>query len=256
MKKKIISMIVAATMITSIVGCGSKDSSTSGTANDGAQEKKKLVMATNPEFPPYEYRDGNDIVGIDVEIAKAIADDLGMELKVESMEFDSIIPSVTSGKADVGIAGMTVTDKRKKNVDFTDSYATSTQVMIVKEDNAEITKPDDLSGKKVGVQTGTTGDIYVSDQKNVDVSRFSKGMEAVQSLTQGKIDAVVIDREPAKAFVEKNEGIKILDEAYTNEDYAIAVKKGNTELVEKINASLKKLKDSGELQKIVDKYIK
>lgn len=253
MKKKIISMIVAATMITSIVGCGSKDT---GSSSNGSQEKRTLVMATNPEFPPYEYRDGNDIVGIDVEIAKAIADDLGMELKVESMEFDSIIPSVTSGKADVGIAGMTVTDKRKKNVDFTDSYATSTQVMIVKEDNAEITKPDDLSGKKVGVQTGTTGDIYVSDQKNVDVSRFSKGMEAVQSLTQGKIDAVVIDREPAKAFVEKNEGIKILDEAYTNEDYAIAVKKGNTELVEKINASLKKLKDSGELQKIVDKYIK
>lgn len=252
MKKKILSVVLAATMITSFVACGSKDSKETGADTN---KKQTLTMATNPEFPPYEYRDGSNVIGIDADIAKAIAEDLGMELKIESMEFDSIIPAVNSGKADIGVAGMTVTPDRKKNVEFTDSYATSTQVMIVKEDNTAITKPDDLAGKKVGVQTGTTGDIYVSDQKSVEVNRFSKGMEAVQSLTQGKVDAVVIDREPAKEFVKQNSGIKILDEAYTNEDYAIAVKKGNTELVEKINTSLKKLKDSGELQKIVDKYI-
>ncbi|MDO5291913.1 MAG: basic amino acid ABC transporter substrate-binding protein [bacterium] len=252
MKKKIVSMLLAATVMTSLVACGSKES---GTAD--SNEKKVLTMATNAEFPPYEYRDGNDIVGIDVDIAKAIADDLGMELKVNSIEFDSIIPAVNSGKADIGVAGMTVTPDRKENVEFTDSYTTSTQIMIVKEDNTDITKPEDLKGKKVGVQTGTTGDLYVSDkEKGIEVSRFSKGMEAVQSLTQGKVDAVVIDSEPAKEFVKQNTGIKILDESYTNEDYAIAVKKGNTELTEKINASLKKLKESGELQKIIDKYIK
>ncbi|MDO5522023.1 MAG: basic amino acid ABC transporter substrate-binding protein [bacterium] len=248
MKKKILSVVLAVTMMTSFVACGSKE-----TGSDG---KKTLTMATNAEFPPYEYREGNNIVGIDVDIAKAIADDLGMELKVDSIEFDSIIPAVNSGKADIGVAGMTVTPDRKENVEFTDSYTTSTQVMIVKEDNTTITKPDNLSGKTVGVQTGTTGDIYVTDKKDIEVKRFSKGMEAVQSVMQGKIDAVVIDREPAKEFVKQNTGIKILDEAYTQEDYAIAVKKGNTELVDKINASLKKLKENGELQKIIDKYIK
>ncbi len=251
MKKKLVGLLVTMGIVTSMVACGSKESGTSSTS-----EKKQLIMATNPEFPPYEFRDGNKIVGIDAEIAEAIAKDLGMELKIEGMEFDSIILAVDSGKADIGVAGMTVTEDRKENVDFTDSYATSTQVIIIKEDNKDITKPEDLKGKEVGVQTGTTGDLYVSEKEEITVSRFSKGMEAVQSLTQGKIDAVVIDREPAKEFVKENKGIKIVDKEYTKEDYAIAVKKGNTELVNKINASLKKLKESGELQKIVDKYIK
>lgn len=212
-------------------------------------------MATNAEFPPYEFHDGGTIVGIDAEIAGAIAEKLGMELQIEDMAFDSIIPAVSSGKADVALAGMTVTEDRKANVDFTDTYAQAAQVIIVKEDSA-VAGPEGLEGKKVGVQQGTTGDIYVTDEMGEDaVERYNKGFEAVESLKQGKIDAIVIDREPAKVFVSENEGLKILDEAYTEEEYAIAVKKGNTELLDQINGALKELKESGDLQKIVDKYI-
>lgn len=213
-----------------------------------------LTMATNAEFPPYEFHEGGKIVGIDAEIAAAIADKLGMELKIEDMAFDSIIPAVVSGKADFGAAGMTVLPERLQSVDFTDTYAEAAQVIIVKEGSAIVGK-DDLNGKKIGVQLGTTGDIYAGDIPDAAVERYNKGMEAVQALSQNKIDAVVIDREPAKVFVKENEGLKILDEAYTVEQYALAVKKGNTELTEKINGAIKELQESGELQKIVDKYI-
>ena len=213
-----------------------------------------LTMATNAEFEPWEYKEGDNIVGIDADIAAAVADKLGMELKIEDMAFDSIIPAVTSGKADIGLAGMTVTEDRLENVDFSDTYAHATQVVIVKEDS-DIASPDDLEGKKIGVQLGTTGDIYAGDIKDATVERYNKGFEAVQALTQDKIDAVVIDGEPAKVFVKENEGLKMLDEAFTEEDYAIAVAKGNDELLDKINTALGELKDSGELDKIVDKYI-
>ena len=149
---------------------------------------------------------------------------------------------------------MTVTEDRLENVDFSDTYAHATQVVIVKEDS-DIASPDDLEGKKIGVQLGTTGDIYAGDIKDATVERYNKGFEAVQALAQGKIDAVVIDGEPAKVFVKENEGLKMLDEAFTEEDYAIAVAKGNDELLDKINTALGELKDSGELDKIVDKYI-
>ena len=170
------------------------------------------------------------------------------------MAFDSIIPAVTSGKADFGAAGMTVTEDRKKNVDFTDTYATATQVIIVKEDS-DIAGPDDLVGKTFGVQLGTTGDIYAGDIEDAEVEQYNKGFEAVQALTQGKIDAVVIDGEPAKEFVAQAEGLKILDEAFTEEEYAIAVAKGNDDLREKINDALAKLKESGKIDEIVAKYI-
>ena len=193
-------------------------------------------MATNAEFPPYEYHDGDAIVGIDGEIAKAIADELGMELEIEDIAFDSIIPEIVSGKADMGLAGMTVTEDRMQSVDFSDTYAKASQKIIVTEDS-EIASPDDLKGVIVGVQLGTTGDIYVSDLEadGTTVERYNKGFEAVQALSQGKIDAVVIDGEPAKTFVAETEGLKILEESFTDEEYAIAVKKGNTELLEKIN---------------------
>ena len=216
-----------------------------------------LVMATNAEFEPYEYHEGDDIVGIDADIAQAICDKLGYELKIEDMEFDSILPAVQSGKADFGAAGMTVTEDRKASVDFSDTYATASQMIIVKEDS-EIAGPDDLKGVTVGVQLGTTGDIYVSDLEadGTTVERYNKGFEAVQALSQGKIDAVVIDGEPAKTFVSETEGLKILDEAFTVEEYAIAVKKGNTELLDKVNGALETLKDNGTLDEIVAKYIK
>lgn len=251
--KKLISTLLIAACVFSLAACGSKKEETESKEESG-KESDTLVMATNAEFPPYEYYEGDEVVGIDAEIAQAIADELGMTLKIEDMAFDSIIPAVTSGKADFGAAGMTVTEDRKKNVDFTDTYATATQVIIVKEDS-DIAGPDDLVGKKIGVQLGTTGDIYAGDIEDAEVEQYNKGFEAVQALTQGKIDAVVIDGEPAKEFVAQAEGLKILDEAFTEEEYAIAVAKGNDELREKINDALAKLKESGKIDEIVAKYI-
>ena len=219
-----------------------------------AEDDNVLVMATNAEFPPYEYREGDEIVGIDAEVAALIADKLGMELEIEDMAFDSVLAAVQSGKADIAMAGITVTEDRKMTVDFTDTYTKATQMIIVTEDS-EIAGPDDLEGKTIGVQLGTTGDIYVDDVADATVERYNKGFEAVQALIQGKVDAVVIDGEPAKVFVEQNEGIKLLDEAFTEEEYAIAIAKDNTELLEKVNTALNELKDSGEFQKVVDKYI-
>ena len=289
MKKKIISMIMMTVMATSLMACGGTASDTaksetvteaatggseqatatteqaadtaasaavSGSINgDGVGTAGTLIMATNAEFPPYEYHDGDNIVGIDAEIAAAISEKMGCKLQIEDIAFDSVIPEVTSGKADIGMAGMTVTEERKQSVDFSDTYAEASQVIIVKDDSA-IASPDDLKDKIIGVQTGTTGDIYATDDfgdKNVE--RYNKGMEAVQALSQGKIDAVIIDREPAKVFVKENTGLKILDEAYTTEEYAIAVAKGNTKLLSNINAALAELKADGTLDKIVSKYI-
>ncbi|GAA0273582.1 basic amino acid ABC transporter substrate-binding protein [Muricomes sp. OA1] len=254
MKKKVLSVLLVAVCVLSMAACGSKkEDSSAGDAGDSGK-KEKLVMATNAEFPPYEFYEGKEVVGIDADIAAAVAEEMGMELEIEDMAFDSIITAVTSGKADIGAAGMTVTEDRLENVDFTDTYATATQVIIVKDDSA-IAGPDDLTGKKIGVQLGTTGDIYADDIEDATVERYNKGFEAVQALQQGKIDAVIIDGEPAKEFVKEAEGLKILDEAFTEEEYAIAVKKGNDELKEKINDALANLKESGKLDEIVAKYI-
>lgn len=281
MKKNVLVLAAAVCMAAALTACGSSNSATETTtaaaetttaaaadttAAESADETTaaaaentdtaggKIIMVTNAEFPPYEYHESDTIVGIDAEIAQAIADKMGMELEIQDMAFDSLIPALQSGKADFVAAGMTVSEDRLKNVDFTDTYAQAAQVIIVKSDSA-VASPDDLTGKKIGVQTGTTGDIYADDIENAEVQRFNKGMEAVMALTQGKLDAVIIDREPAKVFVKENEGLMILDEAFTEEEYAIAVKKGNTELLDKMNAAIGELKESGELQKIVDKYI-
>lgn len=250
MKKKVLSLLLAAACVVSLAACGGSGED----KKDGAEEKETLVMATNAEFPPYEYYEGDSVVGIDIDIAAAIAEELGMELKVEDMDFDSIIPAITSGKADFGAAGMTVTEDRLASVNFTDTYAKATQVIIVKEDS-DIKGPDDLVGKKIGVQLGTTGDLYSGDIEDATVEQYKKGFEAVQAVSQGKIDAVVIDGEPAKEFVADAEGLKILDEAFTEEEYAIAVAKDNEELTEKINDALASLKESGKLDEIVAKYI-
>ena len=249
MKKKIVLTGLILAMAISTMACSKKDAQTSGTADSDT-----LVMATNAEFPPYEYLDGSDFKGIDVEIAQAIADDLGKELVIEDMAFDSIITAVQSGKADIGLAGMTIDEDRLKNVDFSDTYTTAKQVIIVKK-GSDITTVDGLEGKIIGVQLGTTGDIYANDVKDATVERYNKGFEAVQALSQGKIDAVIIDIEPAKVFVSQSEDIEILEEEFAVEEYAIAIKKGNEELQKQINESLDKLKESGELQTIIDKYI-
>ena len=216
-------------------------------------------MATNAEFPPYEYHEGDEIVGIDAEIAAAIAEKLGMELQIEDMAFDSLIPAIQSNKADMVLAGMTVTEDRLENVNFSDSYATGVQVVIVKEDS-DIKSVDDLfadgANHSIGVQTATTGDIYCTDDYGQEhVKQFNNGPLAVAALVNGQVDCVVIDQEPAKNYVAANSGLKILDTAYADEDYAIAIKKGNTELLDKVNGALKELQDDGTVQSIVDKYI-
>ncbi len=215
-----------------------------------------LTMGTNATFPPYEYKDGDDVVGIDAEIAQALADKLGLQLEIVDMDFDSLVASVQSGKIDMSLAGMTVTEERKQNVDFTDSYATGVQVIIVKEDS-DIASADDLEGKLIGVQQGTTGHLYCADDFGEEnVIPYANGATAVQALLQGKVDCVVIDQEPAKAFVEANEGLKILETAYTTEDYAAAVSKDNPALTAALNSALQELKDDGTIQGILDKYIK
>ena len=254
MKKiaKLVSVLAALAIAVLCCGCGSK----SMTAQEG-----KLIMATNAEFPPYEYKDGDDIVGIDAEVAKLIADKLDLELEIADVDFDSIIPGVQSGKYDMGMAGMTVTDERKEKVNFSDSYATGVQVVIVKEDS-DIKSIDDLDGKKIGAQQGTTGYIYASATPEnggygeEKVTGYQNGALAVEALKGGKVDCVIIDNEPAKAYVAANEGLKILDTEYVTEDYAICFAKENTELQTKVNDALKALIEDGSVKKVVDKYIK
>ena len=240
--KKLIALLVALMML--------------GTA---AAMADTLTMGTNASFPPYEFYENNEIVGIDAEIAAAIADKLGMELKIEDMDFKAIIPAVTEGKIDFGMAGMTVTEERLQSVNFSETYATGIQAIIVKEDS-EITSVDDLYAEgaawKVGVQDATTGDIYCTDDFGEDrVSKYAVGADAVEALKTGKVDCVIIDNEPAKAYVAANEGLKILDGAYTEEDYAICVNLENTELLDKINGALKELIEDGTVAAIIAKYI-
>ncbi len=228
-----------------LAGCGSSSS-----------DENTLVMATNATFPPYEYVEGDEIVGIDPEIAAAIAEELGMELQIEDVEFDSIVAGVASGKYDMGMAGMTVDPERLESVNFSDSYATGIQSIIVKE-GSPIQSVDDLSSStKIGVQQGTTGAQYAADDYGQDaVVNFNKGADAVQALVTDKVDCVIIDNEPAKSFVEANPGLKILDTEYAVEDYAICVAKDNDELLDKINDALAKLKEDGTVDEIINKYI-
>ena len=274
--KKLIALLLAAMMVLALAACASNASTDTTAPADSAAETEapaeeaadstaasgKLTMATEATFPPYEYYDGDAIVGIDVEVAQAIAAKLGMELEVTDIAFDSIIPGIQTGKYDMGMAGMTVTDERKEQVNFSDSYATGVQVVIVKDDSA-ITSVDDLfadgADTVVGTQAGTTGFIYatsdIEDAGLGTVKSFGKTTDAVEALKNGQVDCVILDNEPAKALVAANEGLHILDTEYAVEDYAIAIAKENTDLLDKINTALAELKDDGTLQSIVVKYI-
>ena len=235
----------------------SEAASTSAAAGELATvEAGKLTMATNATFPPYEMTtDAGDIEGIDVETAQAIAEKLGLELQIDDMDFDAALLAVQQGKADMVMAGVTVTDERQNVMDFTDSYATGIQSIIVKEDS-DIASVDDLAGKKIGTQRGTTGYLYCSDDfGDENVVAYDNGLTAVQMLNNGQVDCVVIDNAPAKEFIAANPGLKLLDTAYVEESYAIGVGKGNTELKDAINTALEELKADGTLQAIVDKYI-
>ena len=234
----------------------SEAASTSAAAGElTTVEAGKLTMATNATFPPYEMTtDSGEIEGIDVDTAKAIAEKLGLELQIDDMEFDAALLSVQQGKADIVMAGVTVTDERKAVMDFSDSYATGIQSIIVPNDS-EIASPDDLAGKKIGTQRGTTGYIYCSDAFGDDaVVAYDNGLTAVQALNNGQVDAVVIDNAPAKEYVAANPGLAILDTSYAEEDYAIGMAKGSS-LEAAVNAALEELKADGTLQAIVDKYI-
>lgn len=228
--------------------------------NDASAEFKTvkdgvLTMATNAYFPPYEFYEGSEIVGIDAEIAKAVAEKLGLKLVIEDMEFGSIIIAVTQGRADMGLAGMTVSEERLESVNFSDSYATGVQVVIVTEDS-DIAEIADLEGKKIGVQLSTTGDSYArEDFGDENVEAYNKGADAVLALQQGKVDAVIIDNQPALSFVKSTEGLKILDTEYAVEDYAAAIAKDNDGLVTAVNNALSELKEDGTIQSIIDKYI-
>lgn len=254
--KKLLTILLVGAMLLSLAACGGdKGGQQANNGGSESEQKGTLVMATNAEFPPYEYWEGGQIVGIDAEVAAAIADKLGMELRIDDMAFDATLAALQSGQADIVMAGMTVTPERQQNVNFSEPYAEAHQVVIVTEDS-EIATVDDLAGKKIGVQQNTTGDIYTTDDFGDEaVQRYNRGADAVMALSQGMLDAVVIDLEPAKAFVAANEGLKILDTQYADEEYAIAINKNDTELLEKVNTALQDLKEDGTLQKIVDTYI-
>ena len=275
--KKLSAMLMAGAMMMSLAACGSSASSASSEAvsSEAASEVAsasseaasaaelttvtpgKLTMSTNAAFPPYESTDDNgNFVGIDVDVAAAIAEKLGLELQVDDMDFDAALLAAQNGKSDMVMAGVTVTEDRQLVMDFSDSYATGIQSIIVKEDS-DIASPDDLADKMIGTQRGTTGYIYCSDDFGDEhVTPYDNGLTAVQALVNGQVDAVVIDNAPAKEFVEANPGLKILDTAYAEEDYAIGFAKGNTAMQNAVNAALEELKNDGTLQAIVDKYIK
>ncbi|MDO4622350.1 MAG: ABC transporter substrate-binding protein [Eubacteriales bacterium] len=283
--KKLAVLALTAVMTMSLAACGSKaeeapaaesaaaesvvaagSTASSAAAEDAVfttVEDGKLHMATNASFPPYEMvSDDEGFEGIDVEIAGAIAEKLGLELVVDDMDFSSVITSVQSGKEDIVMAGLTVTEERKQNINFTETYATGVQVVIVPEDS-DIASVDDLSNDKmIGTQEATTGYIYASDSVENGgygedhVIAYANGATAVQALLGGKIDAIIIDSQPAKEYVAANEGLKILDTEYVTEDYAIGIAKENDALLSAVNNALQELIADGTVDQIIAKYIK
>ena len=252
--KKIISSILATLLLSCcFTGCGS-----TGKENNDLNlvESGKLIMSTNAEFPPYEMTDDNgSFVGIDIEIAQAIAKELGLELVIDDMGFDAAMLAVQNGQSDICMAGLTVDEDRLKVMDFSVSYATGKQVIIVK-DNSDVTL-DNLGEKLIGTQKATTSNIYCTDDYGEDhVVAYDSSITAVQALINGQVDCVVVDSAPAEELVKANPGLKILETEYVTENYAIAVDKGNTALLDAVNTALQKLMDNGTVQAIIDKYIK
>ena len=285
--KKLTALLLGAAMAFSLAACGGTDSSSSestapesssaaeDTSSEASGEEASstasaetasydvetvedgvLIMSTNAAFPPYEMtNDAGEFEGIDVEMAGEIAKRLGLELEIDDMDFDSALLTVQQGKSDIAMAGITVSEDRLLVMDFSDSYANGVQVIIVPEDS-DIASPDDLEGKLIGTQRATTGNIYCVDEYGEDaVITYDNGLTAVQALTNGQLDCVIIDNAPAQSFVEANPGLKILDTAFAEEDYAIGVAKGNTQLLDAINSILAEMEADGTTQAIVDKYI-
>ena len=277
--KKILAMAMAVVMALGLSACGGSNSaasssaagsvsgSASGSVSNGdaaftTVTPGKLTMSTNASFPPYEMvADDGSFEGIDVEVAGAIAEKLGLELQVDDMGFDAALQAAQTGKSDMVMAGVTVTEERQAVMDFSNSYANGVQVVIVKEGSPIQTVDDLANANMIGCQMGTTGYIFCSDTPENGgfgedhVTPYDDGAASVQALMNGQIDAVVIDNKPAQEYVAANPGLKILDGEFTNEDYAIGVAKGNTALLDAINDALEELSNDGTIQSIVDKYI-
>lgn len=238
--KKVLSLVLAVCMILSVLtACGGSG--------------QKLTMATNAEFPPFEYLENGKMVGADIDLANAIAEKLGMELEISNIDFDAALTGASTGKYDMAVAGITANDERRKNMNFSDNYYKASQAIIVMADS-KIKVAADLDGKTIACQEGTTGEQYLLDE-GYSIQSFKTGAEAVSALTSGKVDAVVIDNAVANALSSKQNGATVvLDEALTEEAYAIALKLGNDELTEKINNALAELKAEGKLAEIFDKY--
>ena len=285
--KKLTALLLGAAMAFSLAACSGTDSSSSestapesssaaeDTSSEASSEEASstasaetasydvetvedgvLIMSTNAAFPPYEMtNDAGEFEGIDVEMAGEIAKRLGLELQIDDMDFDAALLAVQQGKSDIAMAGITITEDRLVNMDFSNTYANGVQSVIVPE-GSDITSPDDLAGKLVGVQRGTTGYTFCIDEFGEDaVAPFDNGNTAVQNLVSGKVDAVVIDNAPAQEYVAANPGLTILDTAFADEDYAIGVAKGNTQLLDAINSILAEMEADGTTQSIIDKYI-
>ncbi|MFA9423979.1 MAG: transporter substrate-binding domain-containing protein [Sedimentibacter sp.] len=266
--KKILSILLVTIMISALItGCSSasKTEQPAAKAEETEEVNNTLVMYTNAEFPPFEYFEGEKIVGVDVDIANEIAKDLGKELVVEHIDFSSIIPAVINGKADFGAAGMTITPERQEEVDFSISYVESIQHLIYKKD-AEVKVMEDLKGKKIGVQLGTTGDLAISDAVNLEdgalyntgteVKTYKNALEASQDLLAGRLDAVVIDKLPAEEIVKNNDGLETVMFGDISEAYGICVKKGNEELLKSINTTLERLIKEGKIVEFIENHSK
>lgn len=269
--KKFLSVLMAAAMLVGVMaltGCGGDTTEpTTDEANNQSEPASTtatdlktvtegvLTMSTNAAFPPYESTDDSgNVVGIDADIAAAIAEKLGLKLQIDDMDFDGALAAPQSGKSDIVMAGVTVNEDRLLTLDFTESYATGVQVVIVPE-GSDVTL-DNLGEQQIGTQRGTTGYIYCTDDYGEDhVVAYDDAIAAVKALNNGQIDCVVIDSAPAQELVKANPGLTILDTEYVTEDYAIGVAKGNTALLDAVNGALKELVEDGTVQSIIDKYI-
>lgn len=252
----ILGVVLAAALTLS--GCGgggaSSSSPTSSGAGAGNSGKKELVVATEAGFAPYEYYEGDKVVGVDIDIAQAIADSMGYTLKVVDMEFAAALASVNSGKADLAIAGISINEERKQQVDFSIEYATSKQILIVRADSA-YTSIADLEGKAIGVQLGTVADLEITDgYPGISVRQYNKYLEAVMDLKNGKIDAIGMDVLPAEALVAANPELKILEQEFLIDKYAIAMKKGDSELMDSVNKCLNQLIADGKIAEFTLKH--
>ncbi|MEI0478401.1 basic amino acid ABC transporter substrate-binding protein [Brachyspira pulli] len=243
LKNNILKIIIALSIVLAVfVGCQKKE------------EKNKIYVGTNAEFEPFEYRDGDKIIGFDIDLINEISKIMGFQFEIVDMQFDGLLPALEAKKIDVIIAGMTATEERKQFVNFSDPYYNSKQSIVVQANNTDITSFDNFTGKKVGVVLGYTGDILVSELPNVEVQKFNTTSETVLALKAQKVDAVVLDYEPAKNYVAQNTELKLVETDAATEEYSIAMRKDDTEFLAKVNEALKTIKENGTYDALISKY--